>query len=473
MNKLDIWRTAALLISLAAIPQAAPAQQYGASDETQMVKITDATYASLMSRLENLEAALAENAGKKKDDGWKDVSDEKWNLKWGGRMQLDYYTYAAQNADSMAIVAAAPNGIAGGDAPNYFEARRMRFAVAGEGYGVHYFNFEVDFEVPANVQMRDCYYGIHHVPLLGDVQFGNFKAPFSLEELVSDNYITCMERSLMNCLTPQRQVGVAAFNRTESENITWAYGVFFDSIDQSTKELVDDRQGTTLVARGTWLPYYDEPSHGRYLMHTGIGFRYTDDRDNSITFASRPETHLGPTFCSTGPFFGSDFHAVCAEAALVWGPFSLQSEITCTRANALGGAIVPATNNILAAGPYDFYGGYVEASYFLTGESRPYKRSTGVFDRVKPNTNFWLVRGAGLGPGAIQLVSRWSYLDTSGTAFALSGTENNVTTGVNWHWNPHLRWMFEWIHTWNKYDNRPAGFQAENDLLAVTGRVDW
>jgi len=31
-----------------------------------------------------------------------------------------------------------------------------------------------------------------------------------------------------------------------------------------------------------------------------------------------------------------------------------------------------------------FGGGYVSASYFLTGESRPYDRSAGLFGRLKP-----------------------------------------------------------------------------------------
>lgn len=203
-----------------------------------------------------------------------------------------------------------------------------------------------------------------------------------------------------------------------------------------------------------------------------LGFRYTDDRDNSIAFGSRPETHLGPQFCGTGAFNGTDYSMVGLESALVWGPFSLQAEGVCTQANALGGAVTPL-NSIAAPGAVNFYGAYLEASYFLTGESRPYRRSKGVFDRVKPNTNFWIVRGAGVGPSAIQLVSRWSYLDLSGTVDPLSGMENDLTVGVNWYWNPHLRWMFEWIHSWNKYDNRPAGFLAENDIFGVSGRLDW
>ncbi len=46
--------------------------------------------------------------------------------------------------------------------------------------------------------------------------------------------------------------------------------------------------------RVTWLPYYDEPSHGRYLIHTGAGILFTDDQDNRVRFRARPQIHEGP-----------------------------------------------------------------------------------------------------------------------------------------------------------------------------------
>jgi phosphate-selective porin OprO/OprP len=454
--------------------------QYAAGDMGSPAPVSEASFGSVLERLQAVEASLAEakKDEKKKEDEWQDTSKEKWTVKWGGRLQMDYDMYASQNADSWNTrTGPLPANIIG-DAPNGFEFRRMRFGVNGEGYGVYYFQQEVDFDPAAGtVQMRDCYFGIHELPLFGDMSFGNYKAPFSLEEMTSDNYITCMERSLTNAFAPQRQVGVASFNKTESELATLAYGVFFDNIDQVTKQRVDDRQGTRFTARGTWLPYYDEPSDGRYLVHTGLGYVYTNDQDRRVQVASRPENHLGPAFCDTGLFNANSYNVLGVEGALVWGSFSLQTEWMATSVNALGGAVNTnpgagaAFNTVGVAGNKNFYGGYVEASYFLTGESRPYKRANGVFDRVVPNTNFWIVRCAGVGSGAIQLVSRWSYLDLSGTQGYLSGVENDATLGVNWYWNPNLRWMFEYIHTWNKYDNQPT--KPENNILGLSGRIDW
>ena len=48
---------------------------------------------------------------------------------------------------------------------------------------------------------------------------------------------------------------------------------------------------------------------------------------------------------------------------------------------------------------------------------------------------------------------------------------NDFTLGVNWYWNPHLRWMCNYIHAWNKYDGGQPN--SENDIIAIRGQVDF
>ncbi|MBI3462587.1 MAG: hypothetical protein HY000_05930 [Planctomycetes bacterium] len=56
----------------------------------------------------------------------------------------------------------------------------------------------------------------------------------------------------------------------------------------------------------------------------------------------------------------------------MYGPFSVQSELIYSVVDQIG-------DDSLA-----FPGVYVYAAYFLTGERRNYRRTTGVFDRVRP-----------------------------------------------------------------------------------------
>jgi len=89
------------------------------------------------------------------------------------------------------------------------------------------------------------------------------------------------------------------------------------------------------------------------------------------------------------------------------------------------------------------FGAYVMASYFLTGESRPYDTASGVFKRVKPNENFL----GGDGCGAWEAAVRYSYLDLdmAGDLASSNTALHDVTAGVNWYWNPVFRVMFNYV----------------------------
>ena len=120
-----------------------------------------------------------------------------------------------------------------------------------------------------------------------------------------------------------------------------------------------------------------------------------------------------------------DIFLVNAELALVYGAFSFQSEYFYSNAQSDGGRDI------------EFDGIYVQASYFITGEHRPYKRSKGRFVRVTPRSNF---HDDGGGPGAWQVALRYDLLDLTDGAVA-GGEQETFTFGVNWHWNPHARIM--------------------------------
>jgi len=111
------------------------------------------------------------------------------------------------------------------------------------------------------------------------------------------------------------------------------------------------------------------------------------------------------------------------------GPFSLQGEY-----------IHSAVDSEQAGDP-DFSGFYAYASYFLTGEHRPYKNTAGKFSRVKPKKNF----GAG-GPGAWELAARYSHLDLNDEDIE-GGELDDITVGLNWYLNPNTRIMWNYVHT--------------------------
>src|SRR5262249_27574367 len=151
----------------------------------------------------------------------------------------------------------------------------------------------------------------------------------------------------------------------------------------------------------TGLPWYDP--EGRCLVHLGASYQYRDARFNSasgtnvVAFRGRPEIFTGNgfvgdnnRFLDTGLIQAADVQTANFEVAAVLGPFSMQSEYTLVNVQ---DASYPAGKKGKALGNPTFQGFYVQASYFLTGENRTYDKRFGRFDRIRPNTNVWLVRG--------------------------------------------------------------------------------
>ncbi len=392
---------------------------------------------------------------KKSDDGWIDVSSEKWTVKLGGHVQTDYITWA----DHTATI----------PAQNYFEFRRLRLVAEGTGYGVYDFRLQMTLEpetvgesggAATSPDVKDAYLSMNEIPVLGRGRIGNFFVPFSLEQVTNDTNNIFLERSIptQGVFSADREVGVAFYNCTTDKNITWAYGAFFDSISDTIKERIDDNQGIRVSGRATWLPYYDEPSNGRYLIHTGVGVLYTDDHDNLARFRTRPQIHEGPRLIDSGVLSASTYTTGNIELATVWGPFAVQSELFASNVN--------LTNGDQAI----FNGAYVHCSYFLTGENRIYERfgqHGAQFGRNQPFTNFFLAPG-GQGWGAWEAKARISYLDLDEVD---RGRYNDFTTGFNWYWSERIRMMFDYIHPVTT--SQTTFGETESDILGMRFDFNW
>lgn len=432
------------------------AQRLPAAPASMTESVSTAEFDAIRERLEQLEKAQPPKAKeeKKADEEWIDLSREKWTVRLGGHVQLDYINWA--HADEPPI-----------PARDYFEFRRLRLLADGAGYGVFDFRLQIDIEPEAEdtittpvVVVKDAYLTMHEVAMLQRVRIGNFFVPYSLEQVTNDTNNIFMERSIptQGIFAADREVGVAAYGVNDTQDITWTYGAFLDSISEALKERIDDNQGHRLSGRLTWLPYYDEPSNGRYLVHTGVGVLYTDDQDDQMRFRARPQIHEGPFLIDSGNRAAGSSTSANLELATVWGPVSLQSELFITNVNLIG------------ADSANLYGGYLYGSYFLTGENRIYDRygqHGAQFARNVPYTNFFLVPGC-FGWGAWEAKVRTSYLELSELD---AGRYNDLTAGFNWYWTDRIRVMFDWIHPWTSAET-PFGAR-DADIVATRFDFNW
>ncbi len=346
---------------------------------------------------------------------WKDslrfeTEDKQFSMEIGGRLHLDW-TFVS--GDEMLQAA----GINTNDKVDF---RRSRLQIGGTVYeNVDYY---AAYELSnSTVVSRGIYLRFPNL-FGGDIMVGNFKEPFSLEELTSSNYLSLLERGLPNALVPSWQTGAMYSGNGLEGDLNYAVG-FFRSQTEADGDSVGD--GEYAVTGRVAYALRDFLSEEANLLHFGAAF--SSRSVDGYTISARPEARTAgswvSTTTSTTDLTDADgVQLLGLETAGVFGPFSLQAEY------------IAANVDSASTSDPELTGWYALASYFLTGESRPYKGGT--FGRVRPNSNW---RGFGDGSGAVEVVARVSNLDLGEAA---TGQElDNVSLGLNWYLNPAARIM--------------------------------
>jgi phosphate-selective porin OprO/OprP len=380
---------------------------------------------------------------------------DKWKVNLGGHMQLDSIFWA--DADP-----AIP------ETHNYTNFRRLRLVADGVGYDQYDFRLQMTLEptsdtvsaLSATGLIKDAYFTMNEIPLLGRFRIGHFFVPFSLEQVTNDTNNIFLERSIptQTVFAADRELGMAVYQSAWDERLTLSSGIFVDSVSESTKKKIDDNQGYRLSGRLTYLPYYDDASDGRLLVHTGLGVLHTDDSDDIVRFRSRPQINEGPRIIDSGALDADRYTTGNFEGAIVMGRVTFQSEAFLSSIAMNDGT--EGTAN----------GAYVHVSWFLTGENRRFEKfgqHGPQFGRNKPRENFSAKPGAWK-PGAWELKARWSHLDLNNLQ---RGQYNDLSVGVNWYWSDRVRMMMDWIHPITSDD---AIFGAtESDIVGLRWDVNW
>ncbi|MDI9431138.1 MAG: porin [Planctomycetota bacterium] len=422
-----------LLLTVAGWPVACGADELG--ELKQQLEDQKTRSAELEDRINQLEArqklkersmseeiaALKDSQGEKSPTNlqayWKDglrfkTADDLFQLRIGGRMMFDWL-WIGEDDDIKAGIGEQEDGVG---------FRRVRFYMGGSIYENVDYMLQLDF-AGGGTALKDAYIGLTDFPL-GKLRMGQFKEPFSLEELTSSNYMTFVERAVPNAFAPSRSVGFMLHDVALDSRMTWAAGLFRDTDDTGFD--MDDG-GYNLTGRITGLPWYKD--EGESLLHLGVAYSHRNP-DETVRYRARPEAPMIDRFVDTGTTDADRATLLGLEAAWVAGPVSLQTEYMRADADRTGGSDV------------DFSAYYAQASYFLTGERRPYSTSSGTFGLVKPKTNFRF----GGGPGAWELKARYSSIDLNDKDLR-GGELDNFSAGVNWYLNPNMRIMWDYIRT--------------------------
>ena len=145
---------------------------------------------------------------------WKDgirleSQDQEIQLRFGGRLQVDAlfggdddFTAAKKNVEDGA------------------EIRRARLYLQGSVTDRYEFKFQYDFADTNKVKAADVWGEVKKLPAVGNFRVGQFYEPISFEQNTSDFDADFMERSVMNALSPARNIG-AALHDSYSGRLIW------------------------------------------------------------------------------------------------------------------------------------------------------------------------------------------------------------------------------------------------------------
>jgi len=301
--------------------------------------------------------------------------------------------------------------------------------------------WEGKIQVELNDQTERAQFKDAYVKYRGwnDVSFilGKAKEPFSLEVSESSKYLATIERAMVSeAFGPSRSYGLGLF--TQRGNATVAGGIYVEGQNEDNKETY------AWTGRATYAPIITNDA----IIHLGLSGSFRDMDGSDYQIKQRAEVHKANKIVESGTTVADNLLLLGLEAAAVFGPFSVRSEYMMADVEAQADSGDNSAN-------YDGY--YVEASYFLTGDSREYKG--GRFRKLKsPKVN-----------GAWQLLARFSHLDARDNNEGVEA--DNMTLGINYYASQNIRISANYLLT--DIEDSNAAEPNDNEGEALSFRFQY
>jgi phosphate-selective porin OprO/OprP len=363
-------------------------------------------------------APAAQAAPEVKTKGGFEIKDGDFSFRLGGRIMMDY---------SLPSEDVTPMG------SNLF-MRRARIEFSGTMFKDWEYSAEYDFaeNTLATKDLFVTYKGWENQEVL----IGQFKQPWSLEELSSSKQLTFMERSLMNgTWSTAHRAGLGWRHFGDSHSLTVsAYGKEIGTPNVGVGSNGDEP--ISYGARFVWAPLRTDDS----LFHIGMAYASEEiETGAGLRLRARPEARVSNSnarLIDTGVIADATGDTKTGiEVAFMKGGFSIQGEYQ-----------IVDVASVVERDP-SFSGYYVEARWFPAGEVRPYKMNTGAFSGIKPLSieGAWEFRArlsnVDLEDGCVSAVVAAPCVGANGQA----GSEDNLSVGVTYYPNANIRWMLEYI----------------------------
>ena len=383
-------------------------------------------------------------SAKYKDGIVLESGDGKNSLAVNGRVHFDSRGYDYNNDDDNA---ASANPARGADT---FDIRRARIG-AKYKFG-EYYSGEIVFNGTGNAPVLDV--GYLNIAWWKPVQFrvGQFKMPFSLEQLTSSNNIDFIERSFVDAYIPAKEIG-AMVHGSAIKGTTYGLALSTGSGQNGVESdvAVDSKD---IIGRVT-ANLAEIMDNKNMVLHGGLAYAKGDvsKRDGEAAFGEDRRTEGRGVGFFDAPDVGVvngvsnaiDRSRLGMEAAAAYGPVKLQAQWMKAGYDYKANATQSVDEDINAW--------YAQALWTITGESWADRYKEGAFGALKPKNEFDPVSFKG---GAWEVGARYSKFDASdftkpaagltgvGAGFAKADT---WTMGIKFVPNNHIRFMLDYLTT--------------------------
>src|SRR4051794_3738849 len=287
------------------------------------------------------------------------------------------------------------------------------------------------------------------------IEGGIMDLPYTLDEATSSNDIMFMERASAGIVA----TSIAAGDFRSAIGTRWYNDVFWAGAYVTGPATGAIHSASSVAPNGTTEQYgavarvAGQVVSGKdYSVHLGGNAEWLIQPARNlvtgaqtVTLTDRPELRIDPTaLATTGAIANaSGAQVYSVEAAATYGPLILQGEYFWYNIDRSANTGLPP----LGAPSLKFQGGYAQAGYVLTGESRSYNAANAAYGGVKPAHPFSLEGG---GWGAWEIAGRFSTIDLNdqlGTATGIAGGRQTVyTAALNWYVNGNVRFMLDYLH---------------------------
>ena len=360
-------------------------------------------------------------------------SDGQFQLMPYGYVQTDYRGYRGDGAPA-----------------NTFQIRRARFGFQGN-YG-KYYDFAVLLDAAAGngISLRDLFLNVKPIPQF-QVQVGQFKIPFAQEEMTAVTNIDFVERSMASNLYPSattafRSPGVTIHGDIDGGVIQYWAGAF-NGKGILTNNTTNQPEAVARLRVYPWRKKKDSLVQGLAFGASGdIGRTRALSNELSVSGVIPDFVYnFIPTFRINGYVQRYE-----GETTWVHGPWAIRAEFDDLKQMRSGlGSFQAGGLGFTDLPGIESRAGYAQATYLLTGETRP--------ENGTPKVKHPLLgpegAGSSRGWGAWEVAFRYNYIHvnepgailpsfvTPGLVPTFNDHTDGFTAGVNWYLNNWVKYQ--------------------------------